>query len=155
MSHLLHPPLLDEAGLASALRSYVEGLEERSGLIVELKVDPKLQRMPQELEAALFRVVQESLTNIHRHANTKTAKVLVRYNPPAVKIQIQDKGRGIPGFESLECPTSGPVTPHPMSLPQSHLPVQPKAKRHAHQRIAICAASKAAAARANNRSHRI
>lgn len=96
VSHLLHPPLLDEAGLPSALRSYTEGLAERSGLIVDLELDPRLQRMPRETEAIVFRIVQESLTNVHRYAGTKTAKVRISQNLQTVRVQIEDKGVGIP-----------------------------------------------------------
>jgi PAS domain S-box-containing protein len=102
VSHLLHPPLLDEAGLPSALRSYAEGLAERSGLQVDLEIDPDLPRMPRATEAIVFRVVQESLTNIHRHAKTKTARVRISQSPQTVRIQIQDNGGGIPGFTTLE-----------------------------------------------------
>lgn len=104
VSHLLHPAMLDEAGLASALRLYVEGLEGRSGLTVDLEIDPELERMPREIEATVFRIVQESLTNIHRHARTNYAKVGVSQNSKQVKIQIQDEGTGIPGFKSLDQP---------------------------------------------------
>lgn len=104
VSHLLHPAMLDEAGLASALRLYVEGLEGRSGLTVDLEIDPELERMPREIEATVFRIVQESLTNIHRHARTNYAKVAVSQKSKQVKIQIQDEGTGIPGFKSLDQP---------------------------------------------------
>ena len=67
ISHLLHPPLLDEAGLSAALHSYIEGMGERSGLTVFLEIDSDLGRLSQDLEMAVFRIVQEALTNIHRH----------------------------------------------------------------------------------------
>ena len=102
VSHLLHPPLLERAGLSSALRLYVEGLAERSGLKVKLEIDPDLQRMQRETEAIVFRIVQESLTNVHRHARTKTAKVQISQSPQTVRIQIEDNGGGIPGFTTLE-----------------------------------------------------
>jgi signal transduction histidine kinase len=102
VSHLLHPPLLEQAGLSSALRLYVEGLAERSGLKVQLEIDPDLQRMKPETEAIVFRIVQESLTNVHRHARTKTAKVQISQSPHTVRIQIEDNGGGIPGFTTLE-----------------------------------------------------
>jgi signal transduction histidine kinase len=75
MSYLLHPPLLDEAGLRLALQHYVEGFCERSGVAVDLRVAPELERLPGEVELALFRVVQEALTNVSRHARSKSARV--------------------------------------------------------------------------------
>src|SRR6202030_2241723 len=80
MSHLLHPPLLDEAGLPSALRWYVEGFAERSGVEVKLDLDPKLPRLSQESETALFRIVQECLTNIHRHSGGAIASVRIDHS---------------------------------------------------------------------------
>jgi signal transduction histidine kinase len=104
VSHLLHPRLLEEAGLAIALRAYVEGLKERGGLSVTLEIDPDLERLSQETELTIFRTVQESLTNIFRHAKTKRAEVRILYNSRLVKVQILDRGRGIPGFTSLKDP---------------------------------------------------
>ncbi|MGA9390586.1 MAG: ATP-binding protein [Candidatus Sulfotelmatobacter sp.] len=100
MSHLLHPPLLDEAGLASALRWYIEGFGERSGIRVELDLDPKLPRLPQETETAIFRIVQESLTNIHRHSGSQSATIRLEYTPSKVTVEIRDAGRGIAQFDS-------------------------------------------------------
>lgn len=100
MSHLLHPPLLDEAGLASALRWYVEGFGERSGIRVELDLDPKLPRLSQETETAIFRIVQESLTNIHRHSGSQSATIRVEYSLSKITVQIRDAGRGIAQFNS-------------------------------------------------------
>src|ERR1700736_1427350 len=77
MSHLLHPPLLDEAGLNSALRWYIDGLVERSHIKVDLEYSQDLGRLSRELETAIFRTVQECLTNIHRHSQSPTAKVRV------------------------------------------------------------------------------
>jgi len=99
MSHLLHPPLLDEAGLASALRWYIEGFVERSGIRVELDLDPKLPRLSQETETAIFRIVQESLTNIHRHSGSESAVIRVEYGEGTIKIEIRDAGRGISQFD--------------------------------------------------------
>lgn len=75
LSYLLYPPLLDEDGLASALAWYVKGFAERSGIKVDLKVSPNFGRLPQEVETTLFRVVQEGLTNVHRHAKSPTANI--------------------------------------------------------------------------------
>jgi len=74
-SYLLHPPMLDENGLASALRWYTEGLAERSGLSIELNIPENLERFAPEVELAIFRLVQECLTNIHRHSGSKTAVI--------------------------------------------------------------------------------
>jgi PAS domain S-box-containing protein len=104
VSHLLHPPLLDEAGLFSALGGYVEGLEERSGLVVKLEFGPDRTRLPREVEMAVFRIVQEALTNIHRHAQAKTANVRINQNSEMIRVEIQDGGRGIPSFTSLNDP---------------------------------------------------
>jgi PAS domain S-box-containing protein len=101
ISHLLHPPLLDEAGLASALTWYVEGLAERSGIKVGLELSPEIGRLPQELEVAIFRIVQECLTNVHRHSGSKTATVRVLGSGDSVRVEVEDHGDGIPA-EKLE-----------------------------------------------------
>jgi len=75
LSYLLHPPLLDELGLVSAIREYAEGFSERSGIKLNLEIQAGFARLPQEVETALFRIVQESLTNIQRHSGTQTAKI--------------------------------------------------------------------------------
>jgi signal transduction histidine kinase len=95
MSHLLHPPLLDEAGLESALRWFVEGFAQRSGIEVDLDLPPGLGRLSKEMEIAIFRIVQESLANVHRHSGSKTAKVRVGREPQKVTVEIQDQGRGL------------------------------------------------------------
>src|SRR5579859_3676574 len=98
MSHLLHPPLLDEAGLKSALRWYVEGFAERSGIQVDLELDPNLPRLPQEMETTIFRIVQESLTNIHRHSGSKKACLKIDRDSQDIRVEIRDEGRGIAQF---------------------------------------------------------
>ncbi len=95
MSYLLHPPLLDESGLAAALSWYVQGLMERSSLSIELSIPRDLGRFPRELELTVFRIVQESLTNIHRHSGSKTAEIGVRREAENIFLEIQDRGRGI------------------------------------------------------------
>ena len=77
ISHLLHPPLLDELGLGSALRWYIDGFAERSEIKVEIELPKDLGRLSTEMETAIFRVVQECLTNIHRHSGSKSATVCV------------------------------------------------------------------------------
>src|SRR5205823_6215259 len=96
ISYLLHPPLLDEAGLSSALRWYTEGFSERSGIHVDLDFPDNFARLPREMETAIFRVVQECLTNIHRHSESQVAKIRVIHANDDVRIEVQDKGKGIP-----------------------------------------------------------
>ena len=96
MSHLLHPPLLDEAGLLSAVRWYVEGFAERSKIQVDLHLDPSVGRLPAELETAIFRVVQECLTNIHRHSGSDWASIAIIPQPGNVRVEICDRGKGMP-----------------------------------------------------------
>jgi signal transduction histidine kinase len=95
MSYLLHPPLLDEAGLPSALRWYVEGFSERSGIQVTLAVDPQLARLSREVETTIFRIVQESLTNIHRHSGSKEAELRIVHDALQTRVEIEDRGRGM------------------------------------------------------------
>jgi len=95
-SYLLHPPLLDEIGLPEALRWYIEGLSERSGLDISLNVPGDFGRLPRQMELAMFRLVQECLTNIHRHSGSKTAFIRMARNGETVSLEVQDEGRGIP-----------------------------------------------------------
>jgi two-component system NarL family sensor kinase len=95
ISYLLHPPLLDEMGLASALGWYVEGFSERSGIRVELDVPRSLGRLPRETETVLFRVVQQTLANIHRHSGSHVAKIRMEADAESVMVEICDEGRGI------------------------------------------------------------
>lgn len=96
VSYLLHPPDLDELGLQSALVRYIDGFGQRSGINVELEVSTNLGRLPQEVETTIFRVVQESLTNIHRHSGTNTASILLIRGPTEIILEAKDAGRGIP-----------------------------------------------------------
>jgi signal transduction histidine kinase len=95
MSYLLHPPLLDEAGLASAVKWYIEGFSNRSSVDVTLELPSDLGRLPQELEITLFRLIQESLTNIHRHSGSNTALIRVHRNSDEVLLEILDSGKGL------------------------------------------------------------
>ena len=95
ISHLLHPPLLDEAGLASALRWYVEGFSERSKIDTRLDIPQNLAGLSKEMELSVFRVVQECLTNIHRHAGSSTAGILITQNEASLTVEIEDAGKGI------------------------------------------------------------
>ena len=107
ISHLLHPPLLDEAGLASALRWYVDGFSQRSHIKVDLDMAEDFGRLPSEMETAIFRVVQESLTNIHRHSGSPVAKIRVRQRQDDVLVEIEDKGKGIPPKKLEELAAAG------------------------------------------------
>lgn len=95
MSYLLHPPLLDELGLPSALQWYADGFAQRSGIQVDLQISPEFGRLPEDMEIALFRVVQESLTNIHRHSGSTTAEIILSRAPELVEVSISDTGSGI------------------------------------------------------------
>ena len=106
ISHLLHPPLLDEAGLSSALRWYIDGFAQRSKIKVDLDFPNDFGRLPREVETATFRVVQECLTNIHRHSESPTAKVRLRHHDHEIVVEVEDKGKGIPP-EKLDEMTSG------------------------------------------------
>jgi PAS domain S-box-containing protein len=95
ISHLLHPPLLDEVGLPSALRIFLEGFTERSKINVDFAIPDDFGRLPQEMETAIFRVVQECLTNIHRHSGSPVAKVRLSRSDEQILLEIEDQGRGI------------------------------------------------------------
>lgn len=95
-------PLLDEAGLKSALRWYVEGFADRSGIHVDLQLDPQLPRLPQEVETTIFGIVQESLTNIHRHSGSKNASLRINQDAKNTRVEIRDEGKGISQFNSAK-----------------------------------------------------
>jgi signal transduction histidine kinase len=107
ISHLLHPPLLDERGLTSALRWYVSGFEERSGIKVDLELPDAFGRLSRELETTVFRVVQECLTNIHRHSGSVVAKIRLEYSDGLLVVEIEDSGKGISGERLLEMDSAG------------------------------------------------
>ena len=106
-SYLLHPPLLDEIGLASALSCYVEGLAERSPVAITLDVADNVGRLPSGIELAIFRLVQECLTNIHRHSASKTALIQIAVVGESIRIQVQDHGKGISPERLLEIQSHG------------------------------------------------
>jgi len=96
ISHLLHPPLLDEVGLVSALRWYLDGLSERSGIDLELQVEPAdLVRLKPELETAIFRIIQEALTNMFRHSGARTGVVSLTESEGCIAVTVRDDGKGI------------------------------------------------------------
>ncbi len=96
ISHLLHPPLLDVAGLASAIRWYVDGFSERSHIKVNLSIPDNLVRMPADVEIAIFRMIQECLTNIHRHSGSATAAISLKLEGALAVVEVRDSGKGIP-----------------------------------------------------------
>jgi PAS domain S-box-containing protein len=95
LSHLLHPPALDELGLAAAAKWYVEGFAKRSGIDVSIELPPRMDRLPDVVELTLFRVLQESLTNIHRHSGSPSAEIHFAISDAEVSLQIRDHGRGM------------------------------------------------------------
>lgn len=94
-SYLLHPPLLDEAGFASAARWFVEGFSKRSNIKVECDISQHGERISKECELVLFRVLQESLTNVHRHSGASTARVTLTMHQGQLELQVRDNGSGI------------------------------------------------------------
>jgi signal transduction histidine kinase len=106
-SYLLHPPLLDEAGVKSALSSYVQGVAERSGIAIDLNISEDFGRLPADMELTIFRIVQECLTNIHRHAGSKTACIRVGREKASVCIEVRDEGKGISPERLAEIQTQG------------------------------------------------
>jgi len=95
LSYLLHPPLLDELGLASAVRWYAEGYERRTGIQVKVEIAPDFRRLPADTEVTLFRVIQESLTNIHRYSGSQKAFVRLTQSTSKIELRIGDFGKGI------------------------------------------------------------
>jgi signal transduction histidine kinase/CheY-like chemotaxis protein len=106
-SYLLHPPLLDENGLCSALNWYVEGLLERSGLDIRLAIAEDFGRLPRDMELVVFRLVQECLTNIHRHSGSKTASIRVARDVNAVSVEVEDQGTGMSPEKLAEVQSRG------------------------------------------------
>jgi PAS domain S-box-containing protein len=102
LSYLLHPPLLDEAGLKSALQWYVEGFSKRSGIVVDLELPEDSKRVPKAIESVVFRVVQESLTNVHRHSGSPWACIRLKRSDKSVQVEIADRGKGIPPEQQRE-----------------------------------------------------
>lgn len=96
ISHLLHPPLLDEAGFASAARWYIEGFAQRTAFQVDFDFPPELGRLDRDVETALFRVLQEALTNVHRHSGGSMVRILLQVDAEHVRLEVTDNGRGIP-----------------------------------------------------------
>ncbi len=95
LSYLLHPPMLDETGLAGAVEWYVHGFGERSKIAVTLEIDPGLGRFHRDVETAIFRIVQECLVNIHRHSASRTAFISLQSTSSGISLAIRDEGKGI------------------------------------------------------------
>ena len=96
LSYLLHPPLLDETGLRAALHWYIDGLAKRSGIKISLTITPHIfPRLSADIETTIFRVVQESLTNVYRHANSESARVEIEKQPEWVLVRVRDYGKGV------------------------------------------------------------
>ncbi len=104
LSYLLHPPLLDEIGLASALAWYVDGFSKRSGIAVQVHIPQGFGRLPHEAETALFRVVQECLTNVHRHSASHSASVSLSRSGGELRLEIRDHGKGMPRSIAIHGP---------------------------------------------------
>jgi PAS domain S-box-containing protein len=100
LSYLLHPPLLDDLGLATALKSYVEGFSQRTGIRVALESPPNLGRLPPEIETALFRITQEGLANVHLHSGSPCASIRIMLSENEVALEVEDEGSG-------QIPTAG------------------------------------------------
>lgn len=96
LSYLLHPPVLDELGLASALKEYAHGFSERSGIALKIDIQPDFPRMAQEAETAFFRIVQESLANIQKHSGSSTGGIRLWNGQGRVQLEVRDQGRGMP-----------------------------------------------------------
>jgi PAS domain S-box-containing protein len=109
LSHLLHPPLLEEAGLPASLRWYVQGFAARSNVEVSLQIADDIGRLHTELEITFFRVVQESLTNVHRHSGSATAAVRLRRHGPEVVLEVEDRGIGVPADMLARVNTTTPA----------------------------------------------
>jgi len=99
--------MLDESGLTSAIRWYVDGLVERSGLSIDLKISDNVGRLAPEVELAIFRLVQESLTNIHRHSGSKTAAIFIGRESNKISVEVRDDGKGIPQQRLEEIQSQG------------------------------------------------
>lgn len=106
LSYLLHPPLLDETGLRAALDWYTDGLAKRSGLDISLTMTPPVfPRLSREIETTIFRVVQESLTNVYRHAHSDTVRIEIVKQPESVTVRVRDYGTGIPAEVGARVPS--------------------------------------------------
>ena len=102
LSYLLHPPSLDDLGLASAIEEYASGFSRRSGIHTDVEISPEIGRLQREVETALFRIVQESLGNIQKHSGSSTGKIRLRRDEREIVLEVIDYGRGMPGEDAQE-----------------------------------------------------
>jgi PAS domain S-box-containing protein len=110
VSYLLHPPLLDELGLTSAVEWYAEGFSRRTGIATEVKISAKFQRLPPDIEVTFFRIVQESLTNVHRYSGSSKAYVHLKAIDDQIMVEVGDYGKGIePGKLNAKDGTVAPL----------------------------------------------
>lgn len=100
LSYVLHPPMLEETGLKDALSHYIKEYQKRTGIDVSVEISPDFGRLNREVELALFRVAQESLTNIHRHSGSEKARIRLEHNSDTVCLEVRDWGGGIPALQS-------------------------------------------------------
>lgn len=109
ISYLMHPPMLDDVGLASALKWYARGFGERSGIKIKVEIPEDVERQTQEVETTIFRIVQEALTNVHRYSGSRTASVRLEHEDGYVIVEVCDEGSGIPfdGFSRRSQPLTG------------------------------------------------
>lgn len=114
LSYVLHPRVLDEDGLEDAIRDYVEGFTKRSGIQVDLELSPRLGRLPRDVELAVFRVVQESLSNVQRHSGSQRAKIRIDRDPNLI-LEVSDNGRG--AFGGGRRDNDGPVLEVGVGIP--------------------------------------
>jgi two-component system NarL family sensor kinase len=110
VSYLLHPPMLEELGLAEALSNYVAGFAGRADLKINLEVEKEFPRIAEENELAIFRVVQEALTNVIRHSGAKTARVALQIESDSVVVEVSDDGRGMTNGAKVDGTASKPLT---------------------------------------------
>jgi PAS domain S-box-containing protein len=106
ISYLLYPPMLEDLGLKSAVPWYVDGFTKRSGIEISFEVSPGFKRLSNEIELALFRVLQESLTNVHRHSGSSTAEVRLSTTAGGVLLEVSDHGKGMPAAQGGQVPPS-------------------------------------------------
>lgn len=102
LSYLLHPPVLDELGLVSAVKEYAQGFSERSGIALQIDIQPDFPRMPQEVETAFFRIVQESLANIQKHSGSATGRIRLHAKPCLAQLEIGDQGCGVAAMSQTD-----------------------------------------------------